>query len=136
MSPRFYETEILGNWICKDTWPGYTALEFIRYKKDGTWNSFGQLIVDFPIEENTVKVNYSALGTGVWEINDQSLVSMIDSIKLLIGTIHGLMSILIWKNNLLLTIKDLKRLLSCLMIILIFSLQLASHTNVIRLKYN
>ncbi|MBT5978420.1 MAG: hypothetical protein HOG62_01095, partial [Gammaproteobacteria bacterium] len=25
--------------------------------------------------------NYSALGTGVWEINDQSLVSMIDSIK-------------------------------------------------------
>ena len=55
MSPRFYETEILGNWICKDTWPGYTALEFIRYKKDGTWNSFGQLIVDFPIEENTVK---------------------------------------------------------------------------------
>ena len=81
MSPRFYETEILGNWICKDTWPGYTALEFIRYKKDGTWNSFGQLIVDFPIEESTVKVNYSALGTGVWEINDQSLVSMIDSIK-------------------------------------------------------
>ena len=81
MSPRFYETEILGNWICKDTWPGYTALEFIRYKKDGTWNRFGQLIVDFPIEENTVKVNYSALGTGVWEINDQSLVSMIDSIK-------------------------------------------------------
>ena len=81
MSPRFYETEILGNWIGKDTWPGYTALECIRYKKDGTWNSFGQLIVDFPIEENTVKVNYSALGTGVWEINDQSLVSMIDSIK-------------------------------------------------------
>ena len=81
MSPRFYETEILGNWVCKDTWPGYTALEFIRYKKDGTWNSFGQLIVDFPIEENTVKVNYSALGTGIWEIEDQSLVSMIDSIK-------------------------------------------------------
>ena len=81
MSPRFYETEILGNWICKDTWPGYTALEFIRYKKDGTWNSFGQLIVDFPIEENTVKVNYSALGTGLWEIEDQSLVSMIDYIK-------------------------------------------------------
>ena len=81
MSPRFYETEILGNWICKDTWPGYTALEFIRYKKDGTWNSFGQLIVDFPIEESTVKVNYSALGTGIWEIEDQSLVSLIDSIK-------------------------------------------------------
>ena len=81
MSPRFYETEILGNWVCKDTWPGYTALELIRYKKDGTWNSFGQLIVDFPIEENTVKVNYSALGTGIWEIEDQSLVSMIDYIK-------------------------------------------------------
>jgi len=81
MSPRFYETEILGNWVCKDTWPGYTALEFIRYKKDGTWNSFGQLIVDFPIEEDTVKVNYSALGTGIWEIEDQSLVSLIDSIK-------------------------------------------------------
>jgi hypothetical protein len=81
MSPRFYETEILGNWVCKDTWPGYTALEFIRYKKDGTWNSFGHLIVDFPIEKNTVKVNYSALGTGIWEIEDQSLVSMIDSIK-------------------------------------------------------
>jgi len=81
MSPRFYETEILGNWVCKDTWPGYTALEFIRYKKDGTWNSFGQLIVDFPIEESTVKVNYSALGTGIWEIEDQSLVSLIDSIK-------------------------------------------------------
>ena len=53
----------------------------IRYKKDGTWNSFGELIVDFPIEENKVKVVYSALGTGVWEIEDQNLVSMIDSIK-------------------------------------------------------
>ena len=81
MSPRYYETEILGNWICKDAWPGYTALEFIRYKKDGTWNSFGQLIVDFPIEESTVKVKYSAVGTGIWEIEDQSLVSMIDYIK-------------------------------------------------------
>ena len=81
MSPRFYETEILGNWICKDIWPGYSAFEMIRYKKDGTWNSFGELIVDFPIEENKVKVRYSALGTGLWEIEDQNLVSMIDSIK-------------------------------------------------------
>ena len=45
MSPRFYETEILGNWICKDIWPGYSAFEMIRYKKDGTWNSFGELQV-------------------------------------------------------------------------------------------
>ena len=81
MSPRFYETEILGNWICKDIWPGYSAFEMIRYKKDGTWNSFGELIVDFPIEENNVKVRYSALGTGLWEIEDQNLVSMIDYIK-------------------------------------------------------
>jgi hypothetical protein len=49
MSPRFYETEILGNWVCKDVWPGYSAFEMIRYKKDGTWNSFGELIVDFPV---------------------------------------------------------------------------------------
>jgi len=81
MSPRFYETEILGNWICKDIWPGYSAFEMIRYKKDGTWNSFGELIVDFPIEENKVKVRYSALATGLWEIEDQNLVSMIDYIK-------------------------------------------------------
>jgi hypothetical protein len=81
MSPRFYETEILGNWICKDIWPGYSAFEMIRYKKDGTWNSFGELLVDFPIEENKVKVRYSALGTGLWEIEDQNLVSMIDYIK-------------------------------------------------------
>ena len=81
MSPHFYEKEILGNWICKDVWPGYSAFEMIRYKKDGTWNSFGELIVDFPIEESKVKVYYSALGTGVWEIDDQNLVSMIDSIK-------------------------------------------------------
>ena len=81
MSTRFYENEILGNWICKDIWPGYSAFEMIRYKKDGTWNSFGELIVDFPIEENKVKVRYSALGTGVWEIEDQNLVSMIDYIK-------------------------------------------------------
>ena len=81
MSPRFYETEILGNWICKDIWPGYSAFEMIRYKKDGTWNSFGELIVDFPIEEKKVKVRYSALGTGLWEIEDQNLVSMIDYIK-------------------------------------------------------
>jgi hypothetical protein len=53
----------------------------IRYKKDGTWNSFGELIVDFPIEENKVKVVYSALGSGIWEIEDQNLVSMIDFIK-------------------------------------------------------
>ena len=81
MSPRFYETEILGNWICKDIWPGYSAFEMIRYKKDGTWNSFGELIVDFPIEKNKVKVRYSALGTGLWEIENQNLVSMIDYIK-------------------------------------------------------
>jgi len=81
MSPRFYETEILGNWICKDIWPGYSAFEMIRYKKDGTWNSFGELIVDFPIEENKVKVRYSALGTGLWEIENQNLVSLIDYIK-------------------------------------------------------
>ena len=81
MSPRYYETEILGNWVCKDIWPGYTAIEVIRYKNDGTWNSFGELTVDFPIEENKVKVKYSALGKGVWEINDQNLVSMIDFIK-------------------------------------------------------
>ena len=81
MSPRFYETEILGNWICKDIWPGYSAFEMIRYKKDGTWNSFGELLVDFPIQENNVKVRYSALGTGLWEIEDQNLVSMIDYIK-------------------------------------------------------
>ena len=81
MSPRFYETEILGNWICKDIWPGYSAFEMIRYKKDGTWNSFGELLVDFPIEENKVKVRYSALGSGLWEIKDQNLVSMIDYIK-------------------------------------------------------
>ena len=29
---RDYETEILGNWICKDFWPGYSAFEMIRYK--------------------------------------------------------------------------------------------------------
>ena len=81
MSPHFYEKEILGNWICKDVWPGYSAFEMIRYKKDGTWNSFGELIVDFPIEENKVKVYYSALGSGVWEIDNQNLVSMINSIK-------------------------------------------------------
>ena len=81
MSPRYYETEILGNWVCKDLYPGYAAIEVIRYKDDGTWNSFGELIVDFPIEENKVKVKYSALGKGVWEINDQNLVSMINSIK-------------------------------------------------------
>ena len=56
MSPRYYETEILGNWVCKDLYPGYAAIEVIRYKDDGTWNSFGELIVDFPIEENKVKV--------------------------------------------------------------------------------
>lgn len=81
MSTRFYENEILGNWICKDIWPGYSAFEMIRYKKDGTWNSFGELIVDFPIEENKIKVRYSALGTGLWEIEDQNLVSLIDYIK-------------------------------------------------------
>ena len=81
MSPRFYENEILGNWVCKDIYPGYSAFEMIRYKKDGTWNSFGELIVDFPVEENKVKVFYSALGSGVWEIEGQNLVSMISDIK-------------------------------------------------------
>ena len=81
MSPRFYETEILGNWVCKDVCPGYSAFEMIRYKKDGTWNSFGELIVDFPVEENKVKVFYSALGSGVWEIEGQNLISMINTIE-------------------------------------------------------
>jgi len=78
---RDYKTEILGNWICKDFWPGYAAFEMIRYKKDGTWNSFGEVIVDFPIEENYLKVRYGAVGTGIWEIEDDNLVSMIDYVK-------------------------------------------------------
>ena len=78
---RDYETEILGNWICKDFWPGYSAFEMIRYKKDGTWSSFGEVIVDFPIEENYLKVRYGAVGTGIWEIENDNLVSMIDYVK-------------------------------------------------------
>jgi len=78
---RNYETEILGNWICKDFWPGYSAFEMIRYKKDGTWNSFGEVIVDFPIEENYLKVRYGAVGTGLWEVKDDNLISMIDYVK-------------------------------------------------------
>ena len=79
---RDYETEILGNWICKDYWPGYSAFEMIRYKKDGTWNSFGEVIVDFELEENNyLKVRYGAVGTGIWEIEDDNLISMIDYVK-------------------------------------------------------
>ena len=79
---RNYETEILGNWICKDLWPGYAAFEMIRYKNDGTWNSFGEVIVDFELEENKyLKVRYGAVGTGIWEIENDNLVSMIDYVK-------------------------------------------------------
>ena len=78
---RDYKTELLGNWICKDFWPGYSAFEMIRYKKDGTWNSFGEVIVDFPIEENYLKVRYGAVGTGLWEIENDNLVSLIDYVK-------------------------------------------------------
>ena len=78
---RDYKTEILGNWICKDFWPGYSVFEMIRYKNDGTWNSFGEVIVDFPIEENYLKVRYGAVGTGIWEIEDDNLISMIDYVK-------------------------------------------------------
>ena len=79
---RDYETEILGNWICKDFWPGYSAFEMIRYKKDGTWNSLGEVIVDFKLEENNyLKVRYGAVGTGIWEIEDDNLISMIDYVK-------------------------------------------------------
>ena len=78
---RDYKLEILGNWICKDFWPGYSAFEMIRYKKDGTWNSFGEVIVDFPIEENSITVRYGAVGTGIWEIENDNLISMIDYVK-------------------------------------------------------
>ena len=79
---RNYETEILGNWICKDFWPGYAAFEMIRYKNDGTWNSFGEVIVDFELEENKyLKVRYGAVGTGIWEIENDNLISMIDYVK-------------------------------------------------------
>jgi len=79
---RDYETEILGNWVCKDLWPGYSAFEMIRYKNDGTWNSFGEVIVDFALEEdNYLKVRYGAVGTGLWEIEDDNLVSLIDYVK-------------------------------------------------------
>ena len=79
---RDYATELLGNWICKDFWPGYSAFEMIRYKKDGTWNSFGEVIVDFELEENNyLKVRYGAVGTGLWEIENDNLVSLIDYVK-------------------------------------------------------
>ena len=79
---RDYKTEILGNWICKDFWPGYSAFEMIRYKKDGTWNSFGEVIIDFELEKNNyLKVRYGAVGTGLWEIEDDNLISMINYVK-------------------------------------------------------
>ena len=78
---RDYETEILGNWICKDYWPGYSAFEMIRYKKDGTWNSFGEVIIDFEVQENYLTVRYGAVGTGIWEIEGDNLISMIDYVK-------------------------------------------------------
>jgi len=78
---RDYKAELLGNWICKDFWPGYSAFEMIRYKKDGTWNSFGEVIIDFPIEENELTVRYGAVGTGLWEIENDNLVSLIDYVK-------------------------------------------------------
>ena len=79
---RNYETEILGNWICKDFWPGYSAFEMIRYKNDGTWNSFGEVIVDLKLEEyKYLKVRYGAVGTGIWEIENDNLISMIDYVK-------------------------------------------------------
>ena len=78
---RDYKTEILGNWICKDYWPNYSAFEMIRYKKDGTWNSFGEVIVDFPFEEKSLTVRYGALGSGIWEIENDNLISMIDYVK-------------------------------------------------------
>ena len=79
---RDYKTEILGNWICKDFWPGYSAFEMIRYKNDGTWNSFGEVIVDLELEENKyLKVRYGAVGTGIWEIENDNLISMIDYVK-------------------------------------------------------
>ena len=80
-SSRDYETEILGNWICKDFWPGYSAFEMIRYQKDGTWNSFGEVIVDFPLEENSLTVRYGALGSGIWEIENDNLISSINYVK-------------------------------------------------------
>lgn len=79
---RDYKLEILGNWICKDFWPGYSVFEMIRYKNDGTWNSFGEVIVDFELEENKyLKVRYGAVGTGIWEIENDNLISMIDYVK-------------------------------------------------------
>ena len=79
---RDYKAELLGNWICKDYWPGYSAFEMIRYKKDGTWNSLGEVIIDFKLEENNyLKVRYGAVGTGLWEIENDNLVSMIDYVK-------------------------------------------------------
>ena len=79
---RNYETEILGNWICKDFWPGYAVFEMIRYKNNGTWNSFGEVIVDFELDENKyLKVRYGAVGTGIWEIENDNLISMIDYVK-------------------------------------------------------
>ena len=79
---RDYKLEILGNWICKDFWPGYSAFEMIRYKKDGTWNSFGEVIIDFELEKNNyLTVRYGALGTGIWEIDNDNLISMIDYVK-------------------------------------------------------
>ena len=79
---RDYKIEMLGNWICKDYWPGYSAFEMIRYKKDGTWNSFGEVIVGFELEESKyLKVRYGAVGTGLWEVKDDNLISMIDYVK-------------------------------------------------------
>ena len=78
---RDYKTEILGNWICKDFWPDYSAFEMIRYQKDGTWNSFGEIIVNFPLNENSLTVRYGALGSGIWEIENDNLISSINYVK-------------------------------------------------------
>lgn len=83
------EARIWGLWVCTievlAEYEGDTTALLVSensYIRNGRFNGFGDLTVTVPYEGEQVEVMYSLLATGVWEVQDNHLISTIENMKI------------------------------------------------------
>ncbi len=80
------EERIWGLWNCTIEIPseyeGDIATKLVSensYIRNGRFNSFGEMTLTLPHEDERIDVIYSLIATGVWEVLDNALISTIEN---------------------------------------------------------
>ncbi len=82
---QMYGSKLVGTWNCDSVemeveGATVTMKGSASYFTNKRSNTFGTMIIDYPIENITLEYDY--FGTGTWEINNKTLVEILEDIKL------------------------------------------------------